>query len=231
MIGVKHPNRYLRNYSLISKDEQTLLSSKTAAIIGAGGLGGHLAEQLTRLGIGRIIVIDGDVFEESNLNRQRFSTESRLGLSKAVCIKQELVDINSEVEVISHQIRIDDQNGLQLLQDADVVMDGTDNIPTRLLLQRLCEELQIPLIHGAIGGWYGQVSVVMPGDRTLSRLYPKEEMTGVEKHLGNPPFIPALVASLQVAECIKLLLGKGEILRNSMLYVDTLNNQTIKIDI
>lgn len=231
MNTMKLPNRYLRNHSLISEDEQELLRTKSAAIVGGGGLGGHLAEQLARLGIGRVIVIDGDVFEESNLNRQRFSTESRLGLGKAECIKNELKDVNSEVEVISHQTWIDGSNGLQLLKDADVVMDGTDNIPTRLLLQRLCEELRIPLIHGAIGGWFGQVCVVMPGDRTLSRLYPNEEMTGVEKHLGNPPFIPALVASLQVAEFIKLIFGKGELIRNSILYVDTLNNQTIKIDI
>ena len=171
------------------------------------------------------------MFEESNLNRQRFSTESRLGLSKADCIKNEILEINSEVVVYAQNVRIDDTNGLELLKEADAVMDGTDNVPTRLLLQRLCEELGIPLVHGAIGGWYGQVCVVMPGDRTLSKLYPREDIIGVEKHLGNPAFIPALVASLQVAEVLKFLLGKGEIFRNSMLYIDTLNNQTMRIEL
>lgn len=231
MIQVKLANRYLRNKSLIDHEEQELLKSKTIAVVGGGGLGGHLVEQLARLGIGRLIVIDGDVFEESNLNRQRFSTESRLGLSKSECIKNEILEINSEVIVDAQNVRIDDKNGLDLLKEADAVMDGTDNVPTRLLLQRLCEELGIPLVHGAIGGWYGQVCVVMPGDRTLSKLYPREDITGVEKHLGNPAFIPALVASLQVAEVLKFLLNKGEILRNSMLYIDTLNNQTMKIEL
>lgn len=228
---MKFANRYLRNRSLISQNEQEILGAKTVAIVGGGGLGGHLTEQLARIGIGKLIIIDGDEFEESNLNRQRFSTESNLGLSKADCIKASLTDINSEIETAAHSIRIDDENGLVLLKDADLVMDGTDNIPTRLLLQRLCEELEIPLVHGAIGGWYGQVCVVMPGDRTLSKLYTKEDMTGVEKHLGNPAFIPALIASFQVAEAVKILLDKGEVLRNSMLYIDTLNNQTMKIEL
>ncbi|MDX9916897.1 MAG: HesA/MoeB/ThiF family protein [Gudongella sp.] len=228
---MKYANRYLKNKSLLSDKEQIMLKEKTIVIIGGGGLGGHIAEQLARLGIGKLILIDYDVFEESNLNRQLFSTEKRLGSSKVDCIKEDLSEINSEVSVTVHNLYIDSSNGLQLLKDADIVMDGTDNIKTRLLLQRLCEELEIPLVHGAIGGWYGQVCVVMPGDRTLTKLYPKDDVEGIERRLGNPSFIPALVASYQVAEALKILTDKGELLRNTLLYIDTLNNQTTTIQL
>ncbi len=223
--------RYLRNKSLISDEEQKLLKEKTVAVIGAGGLGGYICEGLTRLGIGRLIIIDGDVFEESNLNRQRFASESKLGQSKAKVVKEELKDINSEVIVGAFEVRINEQNAMDLLKDADVVIDAVDNIPSRIMLQKVCEKLEVPLVHGAIGGWYGQVTVVYPGDNTLSRLYPDESIIGVEKTLGNPSFTPMLIASYEVAQGLKVLLNKGEILRNKMIYFDLLNDQIVQLEI
>ncbi|WP_409227624.1 HesA/MoeB/ThiF family protein [Gudongella sp. SC589] len=224
-------NRYDRNKSLISQEDQELLGKKTVAVIGAGGLGGYLAELSARLGVGRLIIIDGDVFEESNLNRQRFSNEHNLGNPKAYEAKRELERINSQVEITAVHDRISAENGRELLDGADLVLDGVDNARTRLLLQDICKQLQIPLVHGAIGGWYGQVSVVMPGDDTLSTIYSDPDAKGVEKDLGNPSFTPALIASYQVAEAVKLLLGKGENLRKKILYIDTLTNSTSVIDL
>ncbi|MCR3955773.1 MAG: HesA/MoeB/ThiF family protein, partial [Gudongella sp.] len=195
-------HRYDRNKSLISQKDQDLLAGKTVAVIGAGGLGGYLAELTVRLGIGKIILIDGDVFEESNLNRQRFSNEHNLGKQKALEAKRELERINSQVEIVAIHDRITTENSLDLVKGADLVLDGVDNARTRLLLQDACRELEIPLVHGAIGGWYGQVSVVMPGDDTLSTIYSDPDAKGVEKELGNPSFTPALVASYQVAEAL-----------------------------
>lgn len=224
-------HRYDRNKSLVSREDQELLKKKTLAVIGAGGLGGYLAELTARLGIGKIIVIDGDVFEESNLNRQRFSNEENLGQPKAAEAKRELERINSQIEIIAVHERISAENGKKLLEGADLVLDGVDNARTRLILQDICKELQIPLVHGAIGGWYGQVSVVMPGDDTLSTIYSDPDAKGIEKDLGNPSFTPALIASYQVAEALKLLLNKGEILRKKILYIDTLTNHTSVIDL
>ncbi len=224
-------NRYDRNKSLISQEDQELLGEKTVAVIGAGGLGGYLAELSARLGVGRLIIIDGDVFEESNLNRQRFSNEHNLGNPKAYEAKRELERINSQVEITAVHDRISAENGREILEGADLVLDGVDNARTRLLLQDICKLLQIPLVHGAIGGWYGQVSVVMPGDDTLSTIYSDPDAKGVEKDLGNPSFTPALIASYQVAEAVKLLLGKGENLRKKILYIDTLTNSTSVIDL
>ncbi len=224
-------HRYDRNKSLITQIDQDLLAGKTVAVIGAGGLGGYLAELTVRLGIGKIILIDGDVFEESNLNRQRFSNEHNLGKPKAHEAKRELERINSQVEIMAIHERITAENVQDLIKEADLVLDGVDNARTRLLLQDACRELEIPLVHGAIGGWYGQVSLVMPGDDTLSTIYSDPDMEGVEKELGNPSFTPALVASYQVAEALKLLLGKGENLRKKILYIDTLTNSTSVIDL
>jgi len=228
-LNLKH--RYDRNKSLISQEDQDLLASKTIAVIGAGGLGGHLAELIARLGIGKLIIIDGDVFEESNLNRQRFSNENNLGKPKALEAKRELEKINSQVDIIAVHDTVSKKNGKDLLEGADLVLDGVDNARTRLLLEDLCNQLQIPLVHGAIGGWYGQVSVVMPGDWTLSTIYSDPDMEGVEKELGNPSFTPALIASYQVAEALKVVLGIGEILRKKILFIDTLTNNTNVIEI
>lgn len=223
--------RYLRNKSLISDEEQKFLKEKTVAVIGAGGLGGYICEGLTRIGIGRLIIIDGDVFEESNLNRQRFATESTLGHPKARVVKDALKEINSDVIIGAFEVRIDQYNAMDLLKDADVVIDGVDNISSRIMLEEVCESLNIPLVHGAIGGWYGQVGVVYPGDKTLSKLYPDPNGVGVEKKLGNPSFTPMLIASYEVAQGVKVLLNKGEILRNKIMYFDLLNDQVIHIDL
>lgn len=228
---MKFKHRYDRNKSLISEKEQTILSKKTVAVIGAGGLGGYLVEQMARLGIGKIIIVDNDVFEESNLNRQRFAREDNLGKSKAIEVKKAVGIINSQVEIISYKELLTFENGKTILEEADLVLDGVDNVRTRLLMQNLCKDLNIPLVHGAIAGWYGQVSVVMPGDDTLSAIYTNPNGEGIEKELGNPPFIPALVASYQVAEALKIILNKGEILRKRILYIDTLSHSTTIIEL
>jgi len=91
------------------------------------------------------------------------------------------------------------------------------------MLQKVCEKLEIPMIYGAIAGWYGQVSTILPGDRTLEKIYRAD--AGIESELGNPSFTPATVASIQVAEGLKVLLGKPEILSKKMLYIDLLNQE------
>ena len=224
-------DRYARNKELISAAEQALLQSKTAAIIGLGGLGGHIAEQLARLGLGRLILIDGDKLEQSNLNRQLFATENLLGLPKTEAALLRLKEVNSAVAYTSHQLRLTADNGPELLQGADIVLDATDNIATRLVLEAVCEQLGLPLIHGAIGGWWGQVSVVFPGDGTLSRLYPDSEAIGIEAKYGNPAFTPALVASIQAAEALKLCLGRPESLRGKLLSIDLLTHEYFTIDV
>ena len=108
-------------------------------------------------------------------------------------------------------------------EGVDLIFDCLDSIPSRLYLQRVGERFNIPLIHGAIGGWYGQVAIVWPGSKLLSNIYGTRR-EGIERVLGNPPFTPAFIATLMVSEGIKLLLGRKE-KENTVLFADLLNNQ------
>ncbi len=129
--------------------------------------------------------------------------------------------INPDVNVRAIVKRIDETNEAEILAGAQVLVDATDRIQTRLMLQEIAENRNIPMVHGAIAGWFGQVMTIMPGDKTLDTIYPKGgNDQGVEKLLGNPSFTPSLVGSIQVSEVVKLLIGRGEPLRNKMLYID-----------
>ena len=218
--------RYIRNIEAISEEENAALFDKKVCVIGCGGLGGYIIEILARIGVGNLIVVDGDVFEESNLNRQLFSKTDLLGKSKAESAYRRVLEINPEVKVKYIYDFLDESNYSEIINNSDVAVDALDNIKTKKFLQRACEELGIPLVHGAIGGWYGQVTTIFPGDRTLDIIYKGEEEKGQEKILGNLPFTASYTASLQSAEVIKLLIKRGDLLRKKVLFMDLLNNES-----
>ncbi|QGU94714.1 HesA/MoeB/ThiF family protein [Clostridium bovifaecis] len=213
--------RYIKNMNMLSKEENSNLRNFKVCVIGCGGLGGFIIEMLGRLGIGLITAIDGDVFDETNLNRQLLSTCENLGKSKALIAKERMNLVNPEVKIHPVTERITENNGLELLGGHDVIVDAVDNIQTRFLIKNFATRLGIPMVHGAIAGWYGQVSTIFPGDDTLGKIYPRKHDHGVEKELGNPSFTPALVASIQVSEILKVLIGRGDLLRNKILHIDT----------
>lgn len=214
--------RYIRNWNAITPEENSRLGRCRVCVVGCGGLGGYIIEMLGRIGVGHITAVDGDVFEESNLNRQLLSTINTLGRSKALCAKERMSIVNPLIEVLPVVETLDRENGGRILGGSQLVIDALDNPETKLLLQELAGEQNIPLIHGAIAGWYGQVTVIFPGDKTLDKVYNDRNKKGVEKELGNPPFTPANIASIQVSEAIKLLLGRGGLLRNKILLVNLL---------
>lgn len=217
--------RYQRNMNALTPEENEKLREYKVCVVGCGGLGGYIIEELGRLGIGQITAVDGDVFEETNLNRQLLSHMGNLGKSKAEEAKARMQEINPEITVIPIQGRLDGDNCHELIDGHHLVMDALDNIPSRKILENCCEELGLPLIHGAIAGWYGQVSTILPGDRIIDRLYPAESEKGAEMELGNPAFTPAVIASIQVAEAVKVLLGREGILRNKLLSVNLLDQE------
>jgi molybdopterin-synthase adenylyltransferase len=217
------PARYIRNQNIISTTDQLLLHRSRVAVIGCGGLGGHVIEQLARMGVGTIVAVDPDVFEEHNLNRQLFSTPSAIGLAKVDAALSRVNEINPAVTLIPQQTSFSLDNGSELLNGCLAAVDALDSITARLELSNIAEIMQIPLIHGAIAGWYGQISTQLPGDNTLQRIYSnRTAKKGIEAKLGNPSFTPALVASLQAAEVCKVLLGKGNLLRQRILSIDLL---------
>jgi molybdopterin-synthase adenylyltransferase len=217
--------RYARNRNTISEEDNAKLAGCKVLVAGCGGLGGYVIEELGRIGIGTITAVDGDVFEESNLNRQLLSSAQTLGKSKALSAQERMTSVNPEITLIPVQTMITEDNARELLTGQDIIVDALDNAPSRLILEKYSAELGIPMVHGAIAGWYGQVTVVFPGDNVMEKLYPHGTIKGEEVELGNPSFTPATVASIEAAETVKVLLGRGEILRNKLLTVDLLNHE------
>lgn len=218
------PARYQRNRTVISVNDQLTLFRSSVAVIGCGGLGGYVVEELARLGVGRIVVIDPDVFEEHNLNRQLFSSPANLATVKVAAAFKRISEINPAVTLIPRQKSFSPENGVDLLAGCQLAVDALDSIQVRLELADVCTAMNIPLVHGAIAGWFGHVTTQFPGDNTLKTIYSSWKTgKGVEQTLGNPSFTPALVASLEVAEVCKLLLGQGTPLRGRQLLIDLLS--------
>jgi molybdopterin/thiamine biosynthesis adenylyltransferase len=223
LMGGLLPARYQRNRQTISTGGQLRLFSSQVAVVGCGGLGGYVIEQLARLGVGQLVAVDHDSFEEHNLNRQLLSCPAELGRSKVAAAVSRVGEINPAVTVIPHQAPFSPANGAELFRGVQLVVDALDSIPVRLELADVCNDLDLPLVHGAIGGWYGHVTTQFPGEQTIQKVYANWVAgKGVEQQLGNPAFTPAVVASLQVAEVCKLLLGELPLLRGRMLSIDLL---------
>lgn len=224
-------HRYDRNHAALSPEESAALSSGHVAVCGCGGLGGYCIEELARIGIGHLTVIDGDVFEESNLNRQLLATEGLLGVPKVQGAIERVHAINSEVEVMGCAEFIDEGNASRLLAGADCVVDALDSPSARFMLARSCGALGLPLVYGAIAGWFGQVCTVFPGDASFATVYGVREGRGIEAELGNLPFTAACTASFQGAEVVKVLLGREGTLRNRMLMIDLLGGSVEEISL
>jgi molybdopterin/thiamine biosynthesis adenylyltransferase len=226
------PARYQRNRNMLTTGQQLRLCQSRVAVVGCGGLGGYIIEELARLGVGRITAIDPDVFEEHNLNRQLLSSPLQLGSAKVEAAVRRVGEINPAVTVIPLRQTLSRENGRELLSGADVVMDGLDAVAPRLALAESCRDLAVPLVHGAIAGWYGQIATLLPGDDVSPRIFRMQaENMGIEKRLGNPSFTPAVIASLQVAEACKILLDEGECLKKRMLFINLLDMEIVGIDL
>ena len=218
--------RYDRNFEALSELESELLRTKKICIVGCGGLGGYILEQFLRIGVGSITVIDGDCFEESNLNRQLLSDETLIGTSKALAAKARAKAVNSQIEVTAVEAFLTEENAEALLKDHDIVMDAVDNIAARKIMGKMCKELGIPLMYGAIQGWYAQISLISPGSSLLDTLYQESEKLTSKSSLS---FTPAVCASFQVAEAVKYLCGRGCPLNGKVLYVDMLSMEAVMV--
>lgn len=215
------PLRYHRNIGTISVSEQQVLLNSKVVVIGCGGLGGNVLEQLARLGIGTIIGWDFDAFEEHNINRQILSDFSLLGKGKVEAAESRLKAINPAVCFQAVKSRFDTEQARTVLPGCKTVIDALDNARDRLKLSSACRELGIPLVHGAVEGWMGQLTTQFPGDTVIEEIYGQNYENG--RILSTPAFTPALVASLQVAETVKILLGRGELLRNRIMLINLLD--------
>ena len=213
--------RYARNIPALTGAECELLKQKRILVVGCGGLGGHIIDQLARIGVGFLRVVDGDVFEASNLNRQLLSCIPLLGVSKAKAAADHIARVNPDVTVDAAETFLTENNAEVLLESCDIVLDALDNIASRRILSAACERANIPYIYGAIQGWVAQAAISLPGDHLMDTLYP-EEIEITDKSVLS--FTPALCASMQVSLCVKLLLGKS-VETGTVNYFDLLNQE------
>ena len=186
-------------------------------VVGVGGLGCAASMYLTYAGVGHITIIDNDSVELSNLNRQILHWEKDIGKKKPVSAANKLRRINNSIQITSLCKKVTEDNADQIIRGADVVIDGLDNFQARFVLNAACIRQRVPFIHAGVNGLVGQITTIIPGKTPcLACIYstpPASEGT-------IPVFgvTPALIASLQVMEAIKLIAGFGETLEGRMLY-------------
>lgn len=215
------PESYLRHRGVFTPMEQHRLLGSTVALIGCGGLGGQIFEELVRLGIGRIIVFDPDRFAAHNLNRQLLCTIRELGQLKVDVAVQRAAAVNPAVSVLPVASKFF-KNVKGEVWQAQVILDGLDSVIDRLELADFCHAANIPLVHGAVHGWFGQIAV-QKETQLLKKIYPHLPESIKEKSPSVLCCTVAAVASLQVAETVKLLLSIDSELIDRWKSVDLLS--------
>lgn len=215
--------KYSRNMGIMNDFELEKFKKTKALVVGVGGLGGYIASSLVRIGVSSITIVDFDKFDDSNLNRQLFATSKTINKSKVEVVKQELLNINPELNITAVNSKLDELFDKTCFEGIDVVFDAVDNIKSKVLIEKYCSIFNIPLIHGAIAGWYGQLGIIMPGSNILSELY-KDKEKGIESVLMSPTFTPGIVANMMISEFVKFILKK-EALVNQILYIDLLDHE------
>lgn len=223
------PLRYLRNQQGISVEEQIRLLRSRIALIGLGGLGGTLFNTFLRAGIGTIRCADGDVFEETNLNRQALCTPDNLGTAKTQAARDRADKINPSVKIESVPSFLTPKSLPTFVSGCDVVVDALGGLDDRRHLQHAAASANLPLISGALAGWTGYVAVVMPGETGPADFMGQDN--GAEENLGCPAPSVDFIASVMAAQTLLLLAGSPPPLKGKMLVADlyTLALETVSI--
>lgn len=221
--------RYSRHFLLpeVGEEGQARLLDAKVLLIGAGGLGSPTAFYLAAAGVGTIGIVDHDVVDLSNLQRQILHTTDRIGMPKVESARMTLQALNPDVKVVGYQERLSSENALRLFADYDVIVDGCDNFPTRYLVNDACVMLGKPNVHGSIFQFEGQAAVFYPKKGPCYRcLFPEPPPPGAAPscaEAGVLGVLPGLIGCIQALETIKLILGVGRPLIGRMAYFDTLS--------
>ena len=229
--------RYSRHFLLpeVGEDGQAKLLQAKVLMIGAGGLGSPSAYYLAAAGVGTIGIIDNDVVDISNLQRQILHANDRVGMPKVESAKKTLEGLNPDVKVIPYQAKLTSENVMDIIKDYDLVVDGCDNFPTRYLVNDACVLAGKPNVHGSIFQFEGQATVFYPGKGPCYRcLYPEPppaELAPSCAEAGVLGVLPGLVGVIEALEAVKIILGKGETLVGRLLHFNTLTMEinTLKL--
>lgn len=227
-LSEEQTQRYSRNILLpeVGAKGQVRLLEARVLIVGAGGLGCPIGYYLVAAGVGTIGLVDNDNVEISNLQRQIAHNSRSLGIAKVDSAKATFQALNPDVDIHAIKERVTHENIMELLSGYDIIVDGSDNFPTRYLVNDACVALHKPLVSGAIHRFEGQVTTILPGDghcyRCLFEEMPPPGLIPSCQDAGIMGAISGVIGSLQSVEVIKLILGKGTVLKNKLLIYDAL---------
>ena len=230
------PERYQRSIGTVGINGQIKLLEARVGVAGCGGLGGITLEMLARMGVGTLVAVDDDTFADSNLNRQLLALEENLGRPKVEAAASRIKMVNSAVNLVTYHCRGDRTNLPEIFAGCNLVIDCLDNLHSRFDLEKACIKLNVPLVHGAIAGFLGQVAVIRPDKPLLASIYGSESDRssdrGVERELGNPATTPSMIASWQVIEAVKYLARLDGVLPSGkMLIIDMYSGESYQLEL
>jgi molybdopterin-synthase adenylyltransferase len=229
MFSERELERYKRQMMLFGKDGQELLKKAHIFIAGAGGLGSPVSIYLAVAGVGTITIVDMDVVDGTNLNRQILHYNRDIGLKKIASAEEKLQELNPDIIINAIDVKIDASNAKKLVGSADGIVDAMDNYPTRYQLNDVAIAKNIPFFHGGIRGFYGQATTIMPGSTPcLKCIFPKapprEEFPVIGVTAG-------IIGTIQSNEVIKYLTGTGDLLMNRLFIWDGMQSHAEEIRI
>jgi molybdopterin/thiamine biosynthesis adenylyltransferase len=218
MFSEREVERYKRQMILFGDKGQERLKKAHIFIAGAGGLGSPVSIYLAVAGVGTITIVDMDVVDQTNLNRQILHFDRDIGRKKTASAEEKLRELNPDITVHAIDVKIDELNAAKLVGRADGIVDAMDNYPTRYLLNDVAIAKQIPFFHGGIHGFYGQATTIIPGTTPcLKCIFPKAPPKEVFPVVG---VTPGFIGMVQANEVLKCLLGIGELLTNRLFIWD-----------
>lgn len=221
--------KYSRQILLFGEEGQEKLKKAKVLVAGAGGLGSPVSTYLAIAGVGKIILADFDSVDPSNLNRQFLHHEKDIGRLKVESAKEKLLSMNPDIEVETIAEMLTESNLEALVPKCDVIVDALDNLETRHMLNRLAIKRRIPLIHGAVTGYDGQVTTIMPGKTPCFYcIFPRISKKEVFPILGATP---GIIGSIQANEVIKFLTGQGKLLEGRLLFWNGLSGNFSEISL
>jgi molybdopterin/thiamine biosynthesis adenylyltransferase len=220
MFSQRELERYKRQMMLFGEEGQERLKKAHIFIAGAGGLGSPVSIYLAVAGIGTITIVDMDVVDQTNLNRQILHYDRDIGRKKTASAEEKLRELNPDIIINAVDVKIDEINAAKLIGRAEGIVDAMDNYPTRYLLNDVAIAKKIPLFHGGIRGFYGQATTIIPGTTPcLKCIFPKPPPKEVFPVMG---VTPGIIGTIQANEVIKYLLGSGELLMGRLFIWDGL---------
>jgi molybdopterin/thiamine biosynthesis adenylyltransferase len=228
-------HRYSRHVLIpeVGEEGQLRLLDSSVLLIGAGGLGSPAALYLAAAGVGTIGLVDADVVDESNLQRQVIHTTDRVGMSKVESARQAINALNPGVNVVGHEVRITPENAEEIVSQYDLVIEGSDNFDTMYLINDVCVKLGKPDITSSILGFEGQLTTIVPGEGPCYRCVyaepPPASLAPSCSEVGVLGVLPGIMGLLQANEAMKLILGIGEPLSDRLLMFDALTSSFIEL--